>query len=379
MENRQKVKNVKVFSDIETLEARRHLNRLIKDIDAHIENFFPKILNENDLCRFLRRKKSGYVGKDINAKSIISAPVWALMKRRGRHWRSLFAILLLEALGKKAAPYEQLLSVIPELCHSGALIIDDIEDNSLERRGNACIHKGYGLDVAINAANTVYFLPFLLVANHKHLNERKKFMIYRVMVDKFIRAHFGQGMDIYFSKHITMNKLRLWSKDSLEDKITQVYADKTSAILEGLVEIVEIISGLKGSRIIKKGIAFANKFGVAFQIIDDVHNFIDQARSPKKTGEDLRAGKLTYVIASALNKLTGSDQKLVMNVIARRNYRRRAKKILNAVKLIKECGVLDECLNKARLMVKVEREKFFKALPRGKAQKMLLVLLDDLL
>lgn len=47
-----------------------------------------------------------------------------------------------------------------ELLHSASLVIDDIEDGSLQRRGEPCSHLVFGMDRAINAANLMYFLPF---------------------------------------------------------------------------------------------------------------------------------------------------------------------------------------------------------------------------
>lgn len=46
-----------------------------------------------------------------------------------------------------------------ELLHCASLIIDDIEDGSIQRRGKPCSHSVYGIDYAINAANLMYFLP----------------------------------------------------------------------------------------------------------------------------------------------------------------------------------------------------------------------------
>ena len=47
-----------------------------------------------------------------------------------------------------------------EILHNASLIIDDIEDNSDFRREKKCIHKIYGIDVSINAANFLYFKSF---------------------------------------------------------------------------------------------------------------------------------------------------------------------------------------------------------------------------
>ena len=48
---------------------------------------------------------------------------------------------------------------LTELIHNGSLIVDDIEDKSLMRRGEKCIHLKYGNDYAINSGNLMYFAP----------------------------------------------------------------------------------------------------------------------------------------------------------------------------------------------------------------------------
>ncbi len=78
-----------------------------------------------------------------------------------------------ENAGDRLSPYEQLLCVLTECIHNGALIIDDIEDDSLLRRGDTTIHLRYGVDVAINAGNTLYFLPPALVQEHPQLTDEQ--------------------------------------------------------------------------------------------------------------------------------------------------------------------------------------------------------------
>ncbi len=46
-----------------------------------------------------------------------------------------------------------------ELIRLGTLICDDIEDQSDYRRKDLSLHKKYGLDVALNVGNFIYFYP----------------------------------------------------------------------------------------------------------------------------------------------------------------------------------------------------------------------------
>jgi hypothetical protein len=40
----------------------------------------------------------------------------------------------------------------------GLGLVDDVEDESDYRRGKPCIHKIYGVDIAINMVNTMYLI-----------------------------------------------------------------------------------------------------------------------------------------------------------------------------------------------------------------------------
>jgi geranylgeranyl pyrophosphate synthase len=46
-----------------------------------------------------------------------------------------------------------------EIVHNGSLICDDLEDNSLKRRGDLCTYRKFGIDYAVNAGCFMYFAP----------------------------------------------------------------------------------------------------------------------------------------------------------------------------------------------------------------------------
>src|SRR5882672_12429895 len=50
-----------------------------------------------------------------------------------------------------------------ESLHAGSLVVDDIEDQSQMRRGQPALHLKYGLPVALNAGNWLYFWPLEVI------------------------------------------------------------------------------------------------------------------------------------------------------------------------------------------------------------------------
>nr|CAD7447757.1 unnamed protein product [Timema bartmani]CAD7458252.1 unnamed protein product [Timema tahoe] len=70
--------------------------------------------------------------------------------------------------------------------------IDDIEDNSILRRGIPVAHSIYGIASTINAANYVMFLAVekAFALNHPEAT--------RVYTEQLLELHRGQGMEIYW-------------------------------------------------------------------------------------------------------------------------------------------------------------------------------------
>lgn len=323
------------------------LRNLSARVDRRLEEFLPRRLTERDVRRYVGPPSRKFEPEAYNR--MLAEPVWDMISRPGKRWRPIFALLLLDALGQDPAPYEGLVSTLAELCHTGSLIVDDIEDASLLRRGKPCLHLEFGPDVAINAANTLYFLPSLQIFDHPLLSPEQRLAIHEVMTRQYIRAHFGQALDLYWSRHLDAPNLRRWLEDSLDDKILQMYELKTAAPLEGLAEAAAIVARARPSlRLACRRCASA--VGTAFQIMDDVHGCgPDGGR--KVRGEDLAEGKMTYVLYRALGRLRAGDRRRLEAIVGSRELRRTVAGQEEALDLIRRSGAIDACRAEAEAML----------------------------
>jgi len=357
-------------------DLRKNLSEFGERVERSIESFLPRTIDQPQLEKYVGPPRWRH--EPEASTETLSKPVWDLLDRRGKRWRPIFSLLLLEALGVPSAPYERLLSVIPELSHTGALIIDDIEDKSKRRRGDTCIHLRYGTDVAINAGNTLYFLPYLLLAQQPPLSERQRLRMYELMVQQFVSSHFGQGLDIYWSRRLNRRNLSRWADDSMAGKILQMYAFKTAAPLEAMASACCIIS--RADRRTRAAcLAFAKSFGVAFQIIDDIHNFNDSPGWTKTCGEDIASGKLTYVIWQALHRSPPAGRDRLQRILCSPALRRDPGGLKEGIGLVRESGALPACRREAKLMVEKEGESLSLFLASSEPKIMLRLLCDHLL
>ena len=80
------------------------------------------------------------------------------------------------------------------MLHNSSILIDDIEDNSILRRGIPVAHNVFGIASTINCANYIYFLTL-----HKLLTElpKENFMdAVFIFSQQMLKLHRGQGKTI---------------------------------------------------------------------------------------------------------------------------------------------------------------------------------------
>lgn len=265
------------------MDIKEYLQRKSKIVDEEIEKFFPKELDKDWLEKHLGVPSYTYDVESCDKS--IRVPVWDLLERGGKRWRPIFMLVCCESVRGDLEECKKFIP-IPEIIHNGTLMVDDIEDNSYKRRGKDAIHKIYGVDIAINAGNSMYFLTQDIVKN-SNLNTETKLKIYELINKEMLRVHFGQGMDI------------LWHKgkksDIKENDYLQMCAYKTGVLARMSSKMGVIIGRGTEKQEILLG-KFAESIGVAFQIQDDILNLKHTEEWGKDYGEDISEGKRTLII-----------------------------------------------------------------------------------
>jgi len=175
-------------------------------VNEMLEKYIPRKVDEESLEKIFGEPEYRYEPESIN-KGIFE-PFWDLADRGGKRWRPALMLMIYEALGgdpEEIAP----LAVIPEVIHNGTLAVDDVEDESEFRRGKPCIHRIYGVDIAINMGNTMYYFP-LTILDELNIRKEKRLAILEEYVQTMLKLSFGQAMDIAW--HRGSNK---WMKNSI--------------------------------------------------------------------------------------------------------------------------------------------------------------------
>ena len=177
-----------------------------------------------------------------------------------------------------------------EMLHAQTLIHDDLPcmDNDDFRRGKPSNHKVFGEAVAVLAGDALLtFAPQIIVKYSTNLDSST---ILRVLSEYFNFAGAygviaGQVVDIE-SEH----------KNIRDNSVLDfIHTHKTSDLFKLSVRTGAIIAGADDNDL-DKMTQFAQQFGLAFQIADDILDEISTFEElGKTTGKDKTSEKLTYV------------------------------------------------------------------------------------
>lgn len=167
--------------------------------------------------------------------------------------------------------------------------IDDVEDNSVLRRGIPVAHNIFGTAQTINTANYVYFLA---LQEAQKLNNRAAIDIY---VQELLNLHRGQGMDLFWRETLTCPS---------EDEYLEMVGNKTGGLFRLAVKLMQA-----ESKTGKDCVSLVNVMGLIFQICDDYLNLSNTTYTKNKgLCEDLTEGKFSFPIIHSIRASPGNHQ-----------------------------------------------------------------------
>ncbi|MEW5848933.1 MAG: polyprenyl synthetase family protein [Myxococcota bacterium] len=276
----------------------------------------------------------------------VVTPVREIVTRGGKAWRSYALLAAMDVVGGDSQQYAHWLAV-PEILHTGSLIIDDVQDRSVVRRGGASCHKVHGEPLAINAGSACMFLAQLPLLREK-LPDRVVLRIYESYFEALRAAHAGQAMDISGQWHRLPSVVESGDATSLEASVLATHRLKSGVPPANLARIAALMAGANDAQVEALGRLF-EAYGTAFQIIDDVLNLRGFQGGLKTRGEDITEGKITAPVAKAMGKLERPARHQLWEILQSRPTATTT--IGQAIRLMEDCGALKACEEQARTMV----------------------------
>ena len=254
---------------------------------------------------YLLRKK----GKDIRPKLLKAFNIW------------------LKVPDEKV----KLIGDIIQMLHNSSLLVDDIQDNSVLRRGNPCAHKIYGVASTINSANYVYFIGLEKILE---LNNPEAVHIFK---ESMLELHRGQGMEIYWRDTFMC---------PTENEYRDMTVRKTGGLFNLAVKLMQLFSNNEDCPQYNY-VELTSLLGLYFQIRDDYANLcLDEYFANKSFGEDLTEGKYNFTIIHAIKKYPKDNR--LNNILRQRTQDIDVKKY--AIKILEDAGSFRYTRDQMRLL-----------------------------
>ncbi len=208
-----------------------------------------------------------------------------------------------------------------EVLHIGTLVHDDMIDNSATRHGKPAVYRSYGSNSALLLGDYLFSRAGSLATMTENLRVIRRF------TETLMTISGGELREASIS----------FDPSSARDNYYKWISDKTACLFVMAAECGSVLSGCPEDQVtaLKN---YAQNFGLAFQIIDDILDFIgDQSSLGKPVGSDLSEGAIT--LPSIIYSEKHPGDKLIYKIIVEGDKRL----VQQAVDKIKGSDVIDEC------------------------------------
>ncbi|XP_023023224.1 geranylgeranyl pyrophosphate synthase quemao isoform X1 [Leptinotarsa decemlineata] len=204
---------------------------------------------------------------------------------------------------------------IVQILHNSSLLLDDIQDNSILRRGIPVAHSIYGVASTINTANYTSFIALERVVDLQHPEAIP------IALEQILELYRGQGMEIYWRDNFSC---------PTEQEYKQMVVRKTGGLFMLAIRLMQLFSENKEDYTKITAI-----LGLIFQIRDDYLNLVSTDYMHHKSYcEDLTEGKFSFPIIHAIS--SQPQDKQVIHILRQRTKEAEVKKY--CVSLLEKYG-----------------------------------------
>ena len=212
----------------------------------------------------------------------------------GKRLRPVLLMAAADAVGKDGTAFLTMGCAI-EMIHTYSLIHDDLPamDNDDYRRGKPTNHKVFGDGIAVLAGDALLTLAFEVMLRQEGAAPETLVTV----VSEMSRAAGPYGM-------VGGQVLDLEGEGRRLDlaALRKIHMGKTGALFCAAIRSGAILAGAKEEELTALTL-YAERFGLAFQITDDILDVTgDEAAIGKPVGSDVRNEKATYVTLTSLEE-----------------------------------------------------------------------------
>jgi geranylgeranyl pyrophosphate synthase len=283
---------------------------------VHLMRAANALFDEPELARLAPPPRASSPADDPLRKH--EAIAYDFLARGGKRSRPFITLAAYDALtGGKATLAEtgwelpdtvKRAALAIETFHKASLVHDDIEDDDAYRYGVETLHRVHGVGTAINVGDYLIGLGYRLVSrDRKAIGAEAAADVLDKLADAHLKLSEGQGAELLWRDAAGK---ALAPVDALK-----IYALKTSPAFEAALYSGVRLAGPADAY--EKPIAeFARNVGVAFQILNDIKDWVGDADNKLVAGQDVLSARPTLLLALALEAATPAEREELLHLAA---------------------------------------------------------------
>lgn len=277
-----------------------------------------------------------------------------ILSSGGKRLRPIFHLISAELSGYTGEAHIEIAGII-ESIHTASLLHDDVVDTAEVRRGKPTANSIWGNQVVVLVGDFLYSNALKTAVMQK--NQR----IMETLSDATTRMTEGELLQLN----------RISDPEITEEEYREIIAAKTGALISAACRIGALLGGVPREKEDALA-AFGMKTGVAFQMADDILDYMaEEGELGKKLCKDLEEGKITLPLLFLLRTAGEEEVAEVKNVI--KNYSEAGlQKIMG---LLKKYHSIEASFEKAMALVD-EAKQELAAFPDSQAKRALLTIAD---
>ncbi len=218
-----------------------------------------------------------------------------MMQKPGKEMRPMLMMLTALCCGmpfdsdKKHPVYRAAAAV--EMLHNSSLLHDDVIDEATIRRGRDTVNARWDNKTAVLAGD--YFLSRVMMA----VNALQHDEVTRVVNNTVATMSIGELI-----QHQNIGNYAI-----SEATYRQIIGSKTAALISASCEVGALLSSNATVEEIAAAKQFGEALGIAFQIRDDMRDYLPSDLTGKPQGNDLREHRVTMPLILALQQYNKED------------------------------------------------------------------------
>ncbi|MEQ9116317.1 MAG: polyprenyl synthetase family protein [Rickettsiales bacterium] len=246
---------------------------------------YPEFL-ESDLKRVDQILKKS-ISSEVDKVNVVSD---YLISAGGKRIRPVFAILAAHMFPLHTDKHLHIAAAV-EFIHTATLLHDDVVDESMLRRGKESANSKWGNKLSILVGD------FLFAQSFNNMVASGSMQVMDTLSKASTIISEGEVEQLEQIGNIEMNF----------DQYYKIIRSKTAELFAAACKCGAIISG-QNDIIQKKIYNFGLNFGIAFQIVDDLLDYLPEAKIGKDLGNDFLEKKITLPILSIAPDLSLEDK-----------------------------------------------------------------------